>query len=193
MNVKLATQLLSQSTVEMIQNAISDKSVVLSLHHVTYLCKHWNSIVDKCNGQDGPHSPSNAAQRQTCLLDILTWFSRWKELQNEMVRMKHSTEYNFFTDETWFCIKSLLLAHITVIQTYCVKNGESISPQTMNTNTVECFFGDSRQMVGCSTNKLTVAGFDRADKKGSTFNAAKFSLVGNNSTEANMVGRNKKC
>jgi hypothetical protein len=47
-------------------------------------------------------------------------------------------------------------------------------------------------LVGCSTNKLTVAGFNRADKKASTFNAAKFSLVGNNSTGANIFGRNKK-
>jgi hypothetical protein len=47
-------------------------------------------------------------------------------------------------------------------------------------------------MVGGSTNKLTEAGFDRADKKASTFNAAKFYLVGNNFTGANMFGRNKK-
>ncbi len=47
-------------------------------------------------------------------------------------------------------------------------------------------------MVGGSTNKLTAAGFDQADKKASTFNAAKFYLVGNNSTGANMFGRNKK-
>jgi hypothetical protein len=46
-------------------------------------------------------------------------------------------------------------------------------------------------MVGGSTNKLTAAGFDRADKKASTFNAAKFSLVGNNSTGDNIFGRNK--
>jgi hypothetical protein len=52
--------------------------------------------------------------------------------------------------------------------------------------------GDAQQMVGGSTNKLTAAGFDQADKKASTFNAAKFYLVGNNSTGANMFGRNKK-
>jgi hypothetical protein len=55
-----------------------------------------------------------------------------------------------------------------------------------------CLLGDARQMVGGSTNKLTAAGFNRADKKASTFNAAKFYLVGNNSTGANMFGRNKK-
>ena len=70
--------------------------------------------------------------------------------------------------------------------------GESISPQTMNTDTVECFFGDARQMVGGSSNKLTAAGFDQADKKASTFNYAKFSLVGNNSTGHNVFGRNKR-
>jgi hypothetical protein len=45
-------------------------------------------------------------------------------------------------------------------------------------------------MVGGSTNKLTAAGFDRADKKASTFNATKFYPVGNNPTGANMFGRN---
>jgi hypothetical protein len=39
---------------------------------------------------------------------------------------------------------------------------------------------------------LTAAGFDRADKKTSTFNAAKFTLVGNNLTGDNIFGRNKR-
>ena len=98
----------------------------------------------------------------------------------------------FFANETWFCIKSLLLGHVTVIQLCCVMKGESISPQTMNTDTVEWFFGDARQMVGGSSNKLTAAGFDRADKKASTFNYDKFSLVDNNSTGHNVFGRNKR-
>ncbi len=42
------------------------------------------------------------------------------------------------------------IAHITVIQIYCVIDNKIISPQTMNTDTVECFFGDARQMVGGS-------------------------------------------
>jgi hypothetical protein len=58
MNVKLATQLLSHSTVKMVHYAISVKSVVLSLcvkgmyNHVADLCKHWNAVVDICNGRD---------------------------------------------------------------------------------------------------------------------------------------------
>ncbi len=75
--------------------------------------------------------------------------------------MKLATKYNFFANKTWFCIKSLLLAHITVIQIhYCVMDNKSISPQMMNTDTVDCFFGDARQMMGDSTNKLMAAGFD---------------------------------
>jgi hypothetical protein len=62
----------------------------------------------------------------------------------------------------------------------------------MNTDTVECFFEDAWQMVGGSTNKLTTAGFNPADKKAITFNAAEFLLVGINSTGANMFGINKK-
>jgi hypothetical protein len=46
-------------------------------------------------------------------------------------------------------------------------------------------------MVGGSTNKLTAVGFDQVDKAASTFNAAIISLVGNNSTGANIFGRNK--
>ncbi len=77
-----------------------------------------------------------------------------------------------------------------VIQMSCVLKGKSISPQTMNIDTVERLFGDAWQSVGGSTNKLMAAGFDRADKKASTFNAAKFALVGNSSTGGNMFGRN---
>ena len=47
-------------------------------------------------------------------------------------------------------------------------------------------------MVRGSTNKLTAAGFDRVDKKASTFNAAKFSLVGDNLIGDNIFGRNKR-
>jgi hypothetical protein len=44
-------------------------------------------------------------------------------------------------------------------------------------------------MVGGSTNKLMTAGFDQADKKANTFNAAKFSLVSNNSAEVQPSGQ----
>ena len=77
--------------------------------------------------------------RQSCLFDTLVWFSKWEELHDERVRKKLATEFNVFTNETWFCIKSLLLAHITVIQIYCVSKGQSVSPRTMNTDTVEWF------------------------------------------------------
>jgi hypothetical protein len=62
----------------------------------------------------------------------------------------------------------------------------------MNTDTVEWFFGNVRQMVGGSTNKMTARTFNRAEKQASTFNAAKFPLAGNNSTGANLFGRKKQ-
>ena len=80
--------------------------------------------------------------RQSCLLDTLVWFSKWMELHDERVRKKLITKFNVFADKTWFCIKSLLLAHIMVIQIYCVMKGQSVSPQTMNADTLEWFFGD---------------------------------------------------
>jgi hypothetical protein len=110
MNAKLATQLLSQSTAKMIRYAIADESVMLSLHikgmysHVADLCEHWNAAIEICNGRDGPHSPDNAAMRQSCLLDNLVWFAKWKELHDERVRMKLTTEFIFFAGETLFCI-----------------------------------------------------------------------------------------
>jgi hypothetical protein len=115
-----------------------------------------------------------------------------EEIEQQVGEDKLLKGVQLFANETWFCIQSLLLAHVTVIQMYCVSKGESISLQTMNSDTVEWFVGDARQMVGGRSNKLTAAGFDRADKKASTFNAAKFALVGNNSTGGNMFGRNKR-
>ena len=203
MNVKLATQLLSASTVDMIRAAILDDDIVLSLNnkgmynHLADLCEFWNTVVDICNGREGcnrnsPHTPANAAQRQTILLDTLKWFSRWKELHDERVNGDEASEYNYFANETWFCTKSLLLSHVVAIQLYCIEKGKSINPRTLNTDTVEWHFADARQMVGGSTNKLTARKMDQADKQASTFNNAKFSLVGNNCTGDNHFGRAKR-
>ena len=66
--------------------------------HVSMLqifCEHWNEVVDICNGRRGPHSPANATQRQTSLLETLACFSRWKKLHDKRVKEKHATEYIF--------------------------------------------------------------------------------------------------
>jgi len=116
MNVSLATQLLSASTAAMISNALQDDDIVLSLHekgmyhHICDLCTHWNGVVDICNGRSGPHCPENALDRQLQLLKTLNWFSDWRILHDRMLREKRASEFNFFADETWFCIKSLLNA-----------------------------------------------------------------------------------
>ena len=46
-------------------------------------------------------------------------------------------------------------------------------------DTIEWTFGDERQMVGVSHNRLTALGFDRGDNKSDAFNVAKCRLVGN--------------
>jgi hypothetical protein len=47
-------------------------------NHVTDFCEHWNEVVDIRNGRCGPHSPANATQQQTSVLEMLAWFSRCK-------------------------------------------------------------------------------------------------------------------
>lgn len=90
-------------------------------------------------------------------------------------------------------MNSLILCHITAIQIYCIDQGENIYPRAMNTDTVEWHFGDARQTVGGSTNKLTAAAFDRADKKASMFRSAQHALKGNNQTGDDVVfGRKKR-
>ncbi len=61
----------------------------------------------------------------------------------------------------------------------------------MNTDTVKWHFADARQMVRGSTNRLSAAAFDIADKKAVCFNAANFLLLGNNANGINVFGRKK--
>ena len=198
MNVSLAMQLLSASVALIIREAIADDEVVLPLNnkniynHVANLCEKWNEVVDICNGKEGPHSPANAVERQDKLLDILDWFSGWRKLHDSRVEKGDATEFNFFADETWFCIRALLLSHIAAIQIYCIEKGVSINPKSMNTDVVEWFFGDARQMVGGSTNKMTANQMNRAGKKANAFTAGKHNMVGNNATVDNHFGRNRK-
>ncbi len=87
---------------------------------------------------------SNAAGCNWVLFwDTLSTHTIQDELPCEMVKEEHATEYIFFANETWFCIKSLLLGHVMVMHIYCLIKGKSISPRTMNTDTVEWFFGDA--------------------------------------------------
>ena len=118
-----------------------------------------------------PASTTRLPKLWSCFQISALSTGKWQSwlLHDDRVRVKLVTEYNFFANKTWFCIKSLLQAHITEIQIYYVMDNNSISQQTMNTDTVECFFGDAQQMVCGSTNKLTAAWFERADKKASTF------------------------
>jgi hypothetical protein len=187
MNVSLATQQLLASTAAMIQNAIDDNEILLNLcekgmyGNICDLCIHWSSVVDICNGQDRPHSPvKNVVEQQTQFMQTMNWFPNWRALHNKRVRDECASKFIFFADKTLFCIKSLLPGHVTGIKIFCIGNGKKITPRTMNTDTIEWHFRNARQMVDGSTNKLTAASFDSADKKASTFNAANMAINGNN-------------
>jgi len=198
MNVSLATQLLSASVAAMIRAAIADPEIELPFrnkgiyNHLADLCDKWNQVVDICNGKDGDHTPDNAVERQEKILGILSWFSGWKKLHDQLVAKKEADESNFFADETWFCIKSLLVGHVAVIQLYCIGKCVSIRPRSMNTDCVEWFFADARQMVAGSTNKLTARTANHAGKKANAFNAAKCNLGGNNKSGEDNFGRSKR-
>lgn len=198
MNVSLAAQVLSGSVATMVRDAIRDRAVKLQIknkkmyNHLADLCDKWNTFFDITNGKDGPHTPTNARERQQKLLAILKWFSIWKSNHDGRLAKEKATEYNFFAEETWFCIRALILAHVCVIEIFCINKNVCVNPRSMNTDTVEWTFGDERQMVGGSHNKLTALGFDRGDKKSNAFNAAKCRLVGNNKDGENFFQRKRK-
>ena len=92
---------------KMIHVAIADKEIALTLsnkgmyNHSADLCKHWNTVVDICNGrkttenEPGDHTPENGRERQKNLLDILAWFEDWKKLHDQRVVGEEANEYNF--------------------------------------------------------------------------------------------------
>ena len=78
------------------------------------------------------------------------------------------------------------------MQIYCIERGESINPRSMNADVVEWFFGDGRQIVGGSTRKMTARQLCYVDFKAAAFNAGKHNLIGNNASDKNHFGREKR-
>merc|ERR1711957_193110 len=139
-----------------------------------------NALIDICNGKHAEHTPENGLDRQHKLLRILDWFSRWKQLHDERVEMEEADEYNFFANETWKCIQSLILVHVSIIQIYCIEKKEKINPRVINTDVVEWFFGDARSMCGGATNKLRAKCANAADIMAGAFTRGRHGVVGNN-------------
>ena len=114
-------QILSASVAIMTRDAIKDIEVVISLtkkdmlNHLADLCGKWNNVVDICNGRDGPHTPDNAPDKQSTLLDVLSWFAEWKAMPSELLDTGVTTKYIFSTAEAWFCIRALILTQVGAI------------------------------------------------------------------------------
>jgi hypothetical protein len=85
-----------------------------------------------------------------------------------------------------------ILAHVSAIQIYCVVKKERINPRSLNTDVIEWFFGDGRQMVGGSQRKMTANQWDHAGFKATAFDAGRHNLVGNNKTGENMFNRDSR-
>ena len=96
-------------------------------------------------------------------------------------------EFNVFENQTFSCIRALTVAHISMIEMCCIPRNKETRPRSMNTDTVECTFGNKRQLFGESHNKLAVLGFDRGDTKSN----ANCKLVGNNNTEDTFFKQEK--
>jgi hypothetical protein len=178
----------------MIRDAIADDNIVLSLKQKARIIMLRICVSIGMVWFTFAMDTTDHTCREMQLRGRLSFSKRlpgFQDGRNCMTRgWKRSTQLHiFFANETWFASSHCCWA---TLPKFSVMKGESISPRTMNTDTVECFFGDARQMLGGSSNKLTAAGFDRVDKKASMFNHARFSLVGNNSTGHNVFGRNKR-
>ena len=90
MTVHLATQVLSESVANLMEKAIEDPEMDLSMEGRKYqrlieLIRHCNKLVDICNGRkfkNNPHSGAftrlNAVPMRESLLEILEWFDSWK-------------------------------------------------------------------------------------------------------------------
>ena len=72
------------------------------------------------------------------------------------------------------------MAHVCIIQVYCIEKKATIKPRVINTDVVEWFFCDTTSMVGGSTNKLHTKAANVADRKVVTFNRGKHGVLGNN-------------
>ena len=145
MYVSLAMQILSALVAKMSRDVIADGDIELfyckeeMYNNLADLCENWNLVVAICNGRDGPHTQENGYERQTQVLDVLSWFTDWKNMHNMAMADDNSptTGYNFFVDKTQFCIHALILSYVGTIQIYCINKGGKLNPRNLNTDIVE--------------------------------------------------------
>ena len=127
-------------------------------NNLANLCNNWNLVIGICNGRDGPHTPENEYTRQILILNVFSWFIKWKTTYaTDMAKDNQTTtKYNFFVDKMWFYIRASILLHIGAIQIYCINKGEKANLRNLNIGVVEWMFSDSHQSVGGITNKMMV-------------------------------------
>ena len=171
----------------MIRKAIDDPEITLGnfrnknvVKPLVVFIKKWNELVDIMNGRGEYYCRKNGRNMQEKLLDHLYWLSNWKLDHDARVEKGERDEYNFFADETWKCMQMLLLSHVVLIHYWCIERDMSINPHVLNTDPVEHHFGNCRQMVGGSTQGLTVQQIGFGDTKTGLAKSANYHNVGNN-------------
>jgi regulator of replication initiation timing len=181
-----AVQTLSSSTGRMIRAAIDDTTVTLEpyrnkkvFYPLVHYIERWDKLIDITNGRHEKYTPENGEEITEKLLEILSWFCKWKNSHDEDVKKQLKTEYNFFADTTWFGIQNLILGHVFVIQYWCIGQGMTIDPLALSTDPVEHHFGNCRQFVGGSTAGLTAQKMNQGDAKSRLAKKTNFDQVGN--------------
>jgi hypothetical protein len=159
MRVNLAVQVVSDSVAQMLKKGVDDDDIVVPLgkhrnQRLIELCEQVDQMVDICNGRS-KHSPGRALftpetalAKQKELLSILDWFSKWNKEHKVRLSKGWDTEFNFYADETWRNLQSLILGHVFLIQFWVMDRGFSINPRVCNTDcNMEHHFGNSRQIA----------------------------------------------
>ena len=148
---------------------------------------HWDQVVAMYNGKDSLHSPENAVERKAKFSIYSGLVYKMRILQDKNVTKGDVNGFILFADETWSCIRALLLVHVGAIQTYCVEKNKGINPRCMNTDDVEWVFGEARQSIDGGTNSMTARGMHTAGTKSAAYQNGQHKLV-----ENNKLGRQKK-
>ncbi|KAL7549851.1 hypothetical protein ACHAWF_013111 [Thalassiosira exigua] len=183
----MSMQVLSGSVAHMMENAVEDDEIVIGsiqnkniLRPLIEFIKKWNHMVDIMLARAyGKYSPENGKTIQEELLEILNWLTKWQHPHKAMVEEGERTEWNFFADETWNCMKMLIMSNVLVIQYHCIERKFIINPRSMLTDSCENHFGNVRQCQAGSRTAVTVQQWSTGDCNAILVEPANFATIGN--------------
>ena len=133
--------------------------------------------------EGGVVTSTNAAEFVSSLLQVLEWFSQWKEDAGE-------NESRFLADDTWNGVQTICMTTICLIYEKVIRGGEELSIKSLETDCVENHFNHCRQKSGgsqavtaMSASRSTIASFvvrTFGSKKGNNGGRGEVSALGVN-------------